>query len=352
MDSTITDRWALYNGDACEVLKELPDKSIHLSVYSPPFAGKGSVGGLYHYSSSPRDLSNARNYETFMEHYEFVIAEMARITIPGRISCVHCMDVVNSNSGDDDFTDFPGDIIRLHAKHGFRYKSRHCIWKEPLSVRNKTMAKHLAHQTIVQDAVYSSPAVADYLLLFQRRGKNPIPVTHEHGFTEYAGERQIPYELQGYRNYEGKQTENRYSHWIWRHYASCFWDDIRANRLLPYRPAKEEDDEKHIHPLQLDVIERCVMLYSNPGETVLSPFAGVGSEVYGAVINDRKGIGIELKPSYYRQAVKNLEHAAQHVKTEDTLDLFPDITTPGAGSVGMAIKRNRLLQEKAKRDEA
>jgi hypothetical protein len=147
------------------------------------------------------------------------------------------MDVPNSNSGDDDFTDFPGDIIRLHAKYGFRYKGRHCIWKEPLAVRNRTMAKHLAHKTIVDDAVYSSPAGADYLLLFQNEGVNPVPVSHPVGMMSYAGERQIPHELMGYRGYEGKQTENRYSHWIWRQYASCFWDDIRIDRVLPYREA-------------------------------------------------------------------------------------------------------------------
>ena len=163
-------------------------------------------------------------------------------------------------------------------------------------------------------------------MLFQRAGKNPIPVTHEHGFTEYIGERQVPYELQGFRHHPGKQTENRYSHWIWRNYASCFWDDIRAGRLLPYIPGKEEDDEKHIHPLQLDVIERCVQLYTNPGEIVLSPFAGVGSEVYGAVINNRLGIGIELKPSYYRQAIKNLEHAVVNAKEPEQESLFGDLS--------------------------
>lgn len=322
IESVITESFVLYNGDSCQILPQLPDHSIHLSIYSPPFAGRGSGGGLYHYSSSPRDLSNARDYDEFMEHYGYVVEQMARVTMPGRMSCVHCMDVPNSNSGDDDFTDFPGDIIRLHAKYGFRYKGRHCIWKEPLAVRNRTMAKHLAHKTIVDDAVYSSPAGADYLLLFQNEGVNPVPVSHPVGMMSYAGERQIPHELMGYRGYEGKQTENRYSHWIWRQYASCFWDDIRIDRVLPYREAREEEDEKHVHPLQLDVIDRCVSLYSNEGESVLSPFAGVGSEIYGAVINNRKGIGIELKTSYYRQAVKNLQYASNHIEESGTMDLF------------------------------
>lgn len=322
IDSVITNNYAIYNGDCIEVLRQIPSGSVALSVYSPPFAGHGSAGGLYHYSSSPRDLSNASDYDEFMEHYGYVVDQMARVTMPGRMSCVHCMDVPNSNSGDDDFTDFPGDIIRLHAKYGFRYKGRHCIWKEPLGVRNRTMAKHLAHRTIVDDAVYSSPAGGDYLLLFQKKGDNPVPVSHPVGMMSYAGERQVPAELMGYRGHTGKQTENRFSHWIWRQYASCFWDDIRIDRVLPYRESRDEEDEKHVHPLQLDVIERCVNLYSNEGEVVLSPFAGVGSEVYGAVTNKRKAIGIELKPSYYRQATKNLEAAVRHVEETGTLDLF------------------------------
>jgi DNA modification methylase len=321
----ITDKYAIYNGDSCDILKSVPDNSIHLSCYSPPFAGHGSAGGLYHYSSSPRDLSNATNYEQFMEHYAFIVSEMARITMPGRMSCVHCMDVPNSNTGDDDFTDFPGDIIRLHHSHGFRYKGRHCIWKEPLGVRNRTMAKHLTHKTIIEDAVYSSPAGADFLLLFQKKGKNPVQVSNPSGLMDYAGERKVPYELHGYRGYEGNQRENRFSQWIWRQYASSFWDDIRIDNVLPYREAREGEDEKHVHPLQLDVIERCVQLYSNANESVLTPFMGVGSEVYGAVIRGRKGIGIELKESYFNQSIKNLELASQHVEKYETMNMFEEV---------------------------
>jgi hypothetical protein len=184
------------------------------------------------------------------------------------------------------------------------------IWKEPLEVRLRTMQKNLAHASLVADSLDCGIASGDYLLLFRKVGKNPIPVQHPVGLLEYAGERQPPSDVLSYRGWSGKQTENRFSHWIWRQYADCMWDDIRFNRVLPYREAKDSEDEKHVHPLQLDVIERCVVLRSNPGETVLTPFMGVGSEVYIPVLLGRRGIGIELKPSYYRQAVKNVQLAA------------------------------------------
>lgn len=301
IDQNSSDRWAIYCGDCIEVMDGLPDASVHLSVYSPPF------GGLYHYSSSERDLSNCKDYKQFFEHYEFVVRGLFRLTIPGRITCVHCMDVPSGNSGVDNLEDFPGDIIRLHRRLGFDYIARYHIWKEPLGVRNRTMAKNLAHKTIVEDSSRCSVASADYLLVFRRKGTNPIPISHPHGLTEYAGERIIPHELQSYRGWTGNQIENRYSHWIWRQYASAFWDDVRIDRVLPFKESRDEDDEKHVHPLQLDVIDRCVVLWSNPGEVLLTPFMGVGSEVYGAVTAGRFGIGIELKPSYYRQALKNLE---------------------------------------------
>ena len=316
MDQQITDRFAAYLGDCLEVMPGLPDGSIHLSVYSPPFAG------LYHYSSSDRDLSNARSYDEFMEHYGYVVAELARVTMPGRISAVHCMDVPTGNTGRDALRDFPGDIIRLHARYGFDYIARYHVWKEPLTVRNRTMTKSLAHKQIVEDSSRCSVASADYLLAFRKRGDNPIPIAHPTGLIEYAGERQPPAELLPYRGWSGKQTENRWSHWIWRQYASSFWDDVRLDRVLPFREARDEEDEKHVHPLQLDVIDRTLVLWSNPGERVLTPFMGVGSEVYAAVLAGRFGVGIELKPSYFRQAVKNLEAAAE--ERADDLLLFDD----------------------------
>ena len=297
----ITDRYAIYQGDACEVMQTLPDHSIHLSVYSPPF------GGLYNYSSSERDLSNCRNYEEFFEHYGFVVREIHRLTMPGRLTAVHCMDV--PQSGDKGLRDFPGDIIRLHEQAGFYYVARHAVWKEPLGVRLRTMTRGLAHKQIVDDSSLCDVASADYLLLFRKKGKNPIPIAHPVGLPGYAGERQIPADVLSFKGWTGKQIENRYSQWIWRQYASAFWDDVRIDRVLPYKESKEPDDEKHVHPLQLDVIERVVVLRSNPGEVVLTPFMGVGSEVYGALVNGRKGIGIELKGSYYKQAVRNLDAA-------------------------------------------
>ncbi|MDD4181232.1 MAG: DNA methyltransferase [Victivallaceae bacterium] len=299
-DQVITDKYALYNGDSCEVLKTLPDKSIDLSVYSPPFCG------LYNYSSSERDLSNCRSYDEFFVHYEFIVSELARITKPGRMTAVHVMDIPKRGANIGGVYDFPGDVIRLHERLGFEYWTRRVIWKEPLGVRNRTMSKGLAHKQIVDDSLQTTAAGADFLLQFRRKGENAVPVGHPIGLMSYAGENKIPYDLVRYRGHEGKQTENRYSHWIWRQYASCIWDDIRIDRVLPYRESKDPDDERHVHPLQLDVIERACVLWSNPGEVVLTPFMGVGSEVYGAVLNGRNGIGIELKPSYYKQAVKNL----------------------------------------------
>lgn len=315
MNQTMADSYALYHGDCIDVMKGLKDNSIHLSVYSPPFAS------LYNYSSSERDLSNCKDYDEFFTHYEFVVKEIERLTMPGRITCVHCMDVPTGNSGVDNLMDFPGDIIRLHRRLGFNYIARYHVWKEPLGVRNRTMAKNLAHKTIIEDSSRCSVASADYLLCFRKIGENKIPIKHPHGLSGYAGERQIPHELLPWKNWTGNQIENRYSHWIWRQYASAFWDDVRISRVLPFKESRDQEDEKHVHPLQLDVIERCVVLWSNPGEIVLTPFMGVGSEVYGAVINGRRGIGIELKESYYRQSVKNMESIGSTVENADLFEM-------------------------------
>jgi DNA modification methylase len=232
------------------------------------------------------------------------------------------MDVPKQGSNCGGFTDFPGDIIRLHEKLGFEMMPRICIWKEPLAVRLRTMSKALAHRQICEDSTLTNIAAGDYLIPFRKKGVNPIPVTHEIGLLEYYGEREVPSELHKFKGWKGKQTENRFSHWIWRNYASCFWDDIRLSNVLPYEESKDEGDERHQHPLQLDVIQRAVELWSNPGEVVATPFMGVGSEVYGAVKLGRKGIGCELKPSYYRQAVKNLEALSIERPSENQDMLF------------------------------
>jgi DNA modification methylase len=323
LDQEITDKYAIYNGDCVEVIASIPDASVHLSLYSPPFCG------LFHYSSSERDMSNCRDYDEFFANYEFLVRDLYRVTMPGRLTGVHCMDVpregANLNGG---LIDFPGDIIRLHEKLGFRYCARYSVWKEPLAVRNRTMSKGLAHRQIVDDSSKCDVAGADYLLMFRKKGENPVPIAHPHGLMNYAGSREVPPELLKFRGWKGKQTENRYSHWIWRQYASAFWDDVRLDRVLKYKTARDSEDEKHIHPLQLDVIERAVVLWSNPGETVLTPFMGVGSEVFGAVINGRRGVGIELKPAYYRQAKKNLREAENYRREEEPADLFSGV---GAG---------------------
>jgi len=330
IDQKITPQYALYNGDCVEVMKSLPDGRVDMSIYSPPFCG------LYNYSSSERDLSNCKSYMEFFDHYKFVVQELHRITKPGRMTAVHCMDIPGKGNGETarmgcganagtGLIDFPGDIIRLHEKCGFQFAARYAIWKEPLGVRLRTMAKGLAHAQIVEDSTKCDVASADYLLLFRRSGENEVPVAHPTGLNTYAGSRIVPHELSEWRGHTGKQTENRYSHWIWRQYASAFWDDVRIERVLPYKESKEADDERHVHPLQRDVIARACVLWTNPGEIVLTPFMGVGSEVYESVLNGRRAIGVELKTAYYRQAVRNLAD----IRDEIEQDLIPpDMPAP------------------------
>jgi len=268
-------------------------------------------------------LSNCLNRDEFMKHYEFVVKEIHRITHPGRFTAVHCMDIPSGNTGLDSLYDFSGDIIKLHERNGWSYVARYHIWKEPLTVRNRTMAKSLHHKTLCEDSTRCSIANADYLLIFRRSGENEIPVEKPNGLLGYAGEKVPPADVQPYRGWKGNQIENRYSQWVWRNYASAFWDDVRLDRVLPHRACKEDDDERHVHPLQLDVIERAVVLWSNPGETVLTPFMGVGSEVFGAVLNGRRAIGIELKSAYFQQAVKNLAEAKKESEQGEFNLLLP-----------------------------
>ena len=322
-DQLITDSFAIYNGDCMDVMRTLPDASVHLSIYSPPFAG------LYQYSSDPADMSNCKDYREFMEHYGYAVREIHRLTLPGRVTAVHCQDIPILRPNDHHLLDFPGDIIRLHADMGWKYVARYHVWKEPLTVRNRTMVNSLHHKTLCEDSTRCSVANADYLLIFRRSGENLIPVEHPIGLMSYAGSREVPTDVMKWRGYRGDQTKNAYSQWIWRQYASAFWDDVRIDRTLgsgaslysANKADKDEPDEKHMHPLQLDVIERACVLWSNPGETVLTPFMGVGSEVYGAVINGRRGIGVELKPAYYRQAVKNLKTVEFQSREESLFEM-------------------------------
>ena len=325
-DQLVTENYAIYNSDCMLVLPTLENESIDLSVYSPPFAG------LYNYSSSPNDFSNCETKEQFLEQYEFLVSEIARVTKPGRITAVHATDVFDNTCR---LWDFPHEIIRIHDKYGFEYRNRITIWKEPLKVRMRTMVQSLMHKFIVEDTTKCFTAMPDYVLIFTKKGENQIPVTHPHGLKKYFGATPIlpniltawnnanntdfnesqlwDYLNRKYINHEDPKT-NKLSHYIWQRYASSVWDDIRIDNVLPFRDSKEEDDEKHVHPLQLDVIDRIIELYSNPNEVVLTPFMGVGSEVYSPVSLGRKAIGIELKDSYFKQAKINLSLAEKRFK--------------------------------------
>lgn len=324
-EQLITNDYAIYNSDCMYVLPTIPNESIDLSVYSPPFAG------LYNYSSSENDFSNCESKEQFLEQYEFLIKEMARVTKAGRITAVHCQDIL-LNTTKHTLYDFPHDIIKLHLDNGFYLHNRITIWKEPLEVRMRTMVQSLMHKLIVEDSTRCFTAIPDYLLIFKKAGENKVPVTHEFGLNYYAGEMpMLPametkygsfYSLsQKYKNHKDPKT-NKLSHIIWQRYASSVWDDIRTDNKLKFKDSKEEEDEKHVHALQLDIIDRVVELYSNKGESVLTPFMGVGSEVYSPVSMGRKAIGIELKGSYYKQAIENLKDVNVRFADQDQLTLI------------------------------
>lgn len=293
-DQIITKDYALYNGDCVSAMSGLPPASVDLSIFSPPFAD------LYCYSDSDEDLGNCRTYAEFFEHFGFVVDQLFRLLKPGRICAVHCIDIpaMKERDGYIGLKDFPGDIIRAFQAAGFIYHSRHVIWKDPLIEATRTKAIGLMHKQLCKDSTVCRSGLPDYLLAFRAPGDNATPVSHPDGLTSYCGRRD-----------PGGDGIKR-SHNIWRAYASPIWMDVRQTHTLNAKMAREPDDEKHLCPLQLDVIERACVLWSNPGEVVLTPFMGVGSEVYGAVINGRRAIGVELKSSYYRQAVKNCADAA------------------------------------------
>lgn len=308
-NQVITDAYALYNGDSCEVLKTIPAGSIDLCVFSPPFAD------LYVYSDDPADLGNCSSYGEFFTHFEFIVSQLARVMRSGRNCVVHCMDIpaMKERDGYIGIKDFPGDLIRLFEKNGFVYHSRHVIWKDPLIEATRTKTLGLLHKQLCKDSILSRAGMPDYLLAFRAHGENATPIAHPAGLDRYVG-----------KNDPGGTGEGR-SHNIWRAYASPVWMDIRQTRTLNFKSARDSQDEKHICPLQLDVIDRVITLWSNPGETILTPFMGVGSEVYGAVCAGRRGIGIELKPSYYRQAVKNVQAAAVGKVEQENGELFAEL---------------------------
>lgn len=319
----VTENYAIYNSDCMYVLPTLEDESADLVIYSPPFAD------LYNYSSSENDFSNCETKEQFLEQYEYLVKELARVTKKGRINAVHVTDVFDNTCR---LWDFPHEVIKIHEKYGFEYRNRITIWKEPLKVRMRTMVQSLMHKFIVEDSTKCFTAMPDYVLVFTKKGENEVPVTHPYGINHYAGEIPIlPNILRAWNNANNtdfnseqlwehlnakneEESVTKLNHYIWQRYASSVWDDIRIDNVLPFRDSREEDDEKHVHPLQLDVIDRLVELYSNPDEVVLTPFMGVGSEVFSPVSMGRKAIGIELKDSYFKQAKLNLKEAEKRFR--------------------------------------
>lgn len=273
-NQVVTDKYALYNGDSCEVLTEMPENSVHYIIYSPPFAS------LYTYSNSDRDLGNCRTRSEFFEQFEYIVKELYRVLMPGRLMSVHCMNLPTSKSRDGfiGIDDFRGDLIRLFQECGFIYHSEVCIWKDPVIAMQRTKALGLLHKQIKKDSAMSRQGIPDYLVTMRKPGENPEPVTH---------------------------TNESFPVSIWQKYASPIWTDINPSDTLQYKSARDNKDEKHICPLQLKVIERGINLWTNPNDIVLTPFLGIGSECYKALEMGRRAIGIELKESYYQQAVKN-----------------------------------------------
>lgn len=286
IDQASGDGWSVYQGDCIELVREMPSDSVHLSVYSPPFAS------LYTYSASDRDLGNCRTHDEFHEHYRFLLEDLLRVTKPGRVMCVHCMVLPTSKTRDGviGLTDFPGKIIAAAEAAGWIYHSKVTIWKDPVTAMQRTKAIGLLWKQLLKDSCMSRMGIPDEVLTFRKPGDNPERVCH--------GREEFPVDQ-------------------WQRWASPVWDDINPSDTLQYQSAREDDDERHICPLQLEVTRRCVRLWSNPGDVVLSPFMGIGSEGHVALELGRKFIGHELKESYFRQAVKNLSVANKQTSLLD-----------------------------------
>ena len=324
MNQQVTDKYAIYHGDSCEVLKGIPDNSIHFEIYSPPFAN------LYTYSNSERDLGNCTNSDVFFNHFQFIAQELFRVLMQGRLMSVHCMDIpfMKERDGYIGLNDFPGYLIRMFQEIGFIYHSRVTIWKDPLIEAVRTKAIGLMHKQIVKDSAMCRQGLPDYLITFRKPGDNPELISHPDGFTEYIGENEpkgckkaaVLKDSQKHRNISMVKTDPVYSHHVWRRYASPVWMDINQSNTLQYRSAREDKDEKHICPLQLDVIRRALELWTNKGDVVLSPFGGIGSEPVVAIEMGRKAIAIELKESYYKQMKANCKNAVLKKRNSGLLD--------------------------------
>ena len=302
LDQHITNDYAIYHGDSCEVLKGIPDNTIHYSIYSPPFAS------LFTYSSSERDLGNCADTNDFLCHFKFIAKELHRVLLPGRLMSVHCMDIMalKRRDGYMGLFDFPGHLIRIFQEIGFIYHSRVAIWKDPLREATVNRVHGLLHKQIIKDSSLCRQGLCDYLLTFRKLGENPEPISHPEGFTEYIG--------------DNEPQSGVYSHQVWRRYASPVWMDINQTDTLQYRSVREEKDEKHICPLQLQVIRRALELWTNKNDVVLSPFGGIGSEPVVAIEMRRKAIAIELKESYYKQMKANCKNAVNKLKNNGLLD--------------------------------
>jgi hypothetical protein len=322
--------WMMYNGDCIEVMANLPDDSIGYSIFSPPFAS------LYTYSNSERDLGNCKTDQEFMDHFRFVAEQLYRLIMPGRLCSIHCMLIpaMKERDGYIGLKDFRGDIIRLFQDVGFIFHGEVTIWKDPLIEATRTKALGLMHKQLCKDSSMCRPGLPDYVVTMRKPGENKNPISHKKecfnclGTGIEPGSREDACEscsgtgfYYGLSTYAGADEVKKgtYSHEVWRKYASPIWMDIRQTHTLNKEGAREEKDERHICPLALDVIERCLVLWSKPGDIVLSPFAGIGSEGYQSVKAGRKFIGIELKESYFNCAVKNVARA--EVGAEQ-LDLF------------------------------
>ena len=305
IDQHITDKYALYHGDSCEVLKGMPDNTIHFEIYSPPFSD------LYTYSNSERDLGNCISNDEFFNHFKFIAGDLYRVLMPGRLMSVHCMDlsIQKQKEGYVGLFDFPGYLIKMFQEIGFIYHSRVTIWKDPLIAATRTKAIGLMHKQIIKDSAMCRNGLPDYLITFRKPGENSEPISNPEGFTEYIGDD---------KPVLGKKSV--YSHHVWRKYASPVWMDINPSDTLQYRSVREDKDEKHICPLQLQVIRRAVELWTNKDDVVLSPFGGIGSEPVVAIEMGRKAIAIELKESYYKQMKANCKNAALKKKNMGILD--------------------------------
>jgi len=301
LDQKIEKNWAMYHGDCIETLKGIPSNSIHYSIFSPPFSS------LFTYSASERDMGNCTDQE-FYEHFHFLVPELYRIMMPGRLISIHCSDIpaMKERDGYIGLKDFPGIVLREFERAGFIYHSRVQIKKNELMEAQRTKAIGLAHKQVVKDSAVCRNALPDYIVTIHKPGDNPEPISRPNGFEYYIGTKKQPTQK---KNKE--HNINRFSQKIWQRYASSVWMDIRQTDTLNVRQARDRDDERHICPTQQDDISRCIHLWSNKGDTVLSPFAGIGSEGDQALRTGRKFIGIELKKSYFDIACRNLEKASK-----------------------------------------